>query len=334
MTEVARAAAGPNIALIKYWGNRGDPALRLAANGSISLTLDTLWTEVQVSYEERLLADTMQINGQPADAPRLARARNFMNQVRRIAKDTRFASIETRTNFPMGAGIASSAAAFAALALAAIHAAGKSLEPPELSRLARLGSGSACRSIYGGYVEWIAGGAHESSQAEPLLPPEHWPLVDLIALIDEAHKPVGSTEGHALASTSPLQLARLADTPRRLDACRQALRQRDFGRFAEIVELDSNLMHAVMLTSAPPLVYWQPATLSVMGLVARMRQDGLGVCYTIDAGPTVHCLCEPSCAAQVTAALEAVEGVRRVLRAAPGAGVRLVDEGGAAPRGA
>jgi diphosphomevalonate decarboxylase len=330
MTGVGRAAAGPNIALIKYWGNRGDPSLRLAANGSISLTLDTLSTEVQVSFQEGLRADTLQVNGQPAGGDRLTRAQSFMDQVRRLTHEPRFASIDSRSNFPMGAGIASSASAFAALALAAVQAAGKRLRPSELSRLARLGSGSACRSVYGGYVEWIATAEDATSQAEPLQPPEHWPLVDLIALIDESHKPVGSTEGHALAATSPLQAARLADTPRRLDACRQALRLRDFAALAEIVELDCNLMHAVMLTSTPRLVYWQPATLALIHRITRMRQSGLNVCYTIDAGPTVHCLSEPSCAGEATAALEAVEGVRRVLRASPGPGVRLLAADGQA----
>ena len=328
MIGSARAVAGPNIALIKYWGNHGDPALRLAANGSISITLDSLCTEVQVTFDEGLQADRLRVNGQVADAPSLARTRSFLEQVRRLASLQSHASAESRTNFPIGAGIASSAAAFAALAMAASHAAGLRLELPELSRLARLGSGSACRSIFGGYVEWIAGAAHETSQAEALFPPDHWELVDLIALIDEVHKPVGSTEGHALAPTSPLQPARLADTPRRLEACRHAIRQRDFAALAEVVELDSNMMHAVMLSSTPSLIYWQPATLSVMDLVTHLRRDGAAVCYTIDAGPSVHCLCEPGHAETVSSALAALDGVRRVLRASPGVGARLIDDAG------
>ncbi len=325
MIGSARAVAGPNIALIKYWGNRGDPALRLAANGSISITLDSLWTEVQVTFDESLRADSLRVNDQAADAARLARTHGFLQTIRRFASLECYASVESRTNFPIGAGIASSAAAFAAMAMAAGHAAGLQLELSELSRLARLGSGSACRSIFGGYVEWIAGASDQTSQAEPLFPPNHWELVDLIVLIDEVHKPVGSTEGHALASTSPLQPARLADASRRLDACRRAIRQRDFAALAQVVELDSNMMHAVMLTSTPPLIYWQPATLSVIDRVAGLRQDGAAVCYTIDAGPTVHCLCAPQDADGVATALAQLKGVQRVLRASPGVGARLVD---------
>jgi len=323
-TRTARAAAGPNIALIKYWGNRGDPVLRLAASNSISLTLDGLWTEIRVRFDETLQADSLSVNDQTATGPQLARTSAFLDIVRSRAGLQAHAAVDSQTNFPVGAGIASSAAAFAALALAASHAAGLRLTPPELSRLARRGSGSACRSIYGGFVEWIAGPDDETSQAEPLFPPEHWELIDLVALIGEAHKPVGSTEGHALAGTSPLQDARLAHTPQRLAVCRDALRLRDFARLAAVVELDSNMMHAVMLTSSPPLVYWQPATVAVVDLVSTLRRQGVAVCTTIDAGPSVHCLCAAADAEQVSAALSQVDGVLRVLRASPGAGARLL----------
>lgn len=321
----ARAQASPNIALVKYWGNRGEAALRLAASGSISITLGGLMTEIEVTFDEGLEADQLRLNGQPAQARARERTSRFLDAIRGLSGLDRFAAVESQTNFPVGAGIASSAAAFAALALAGSRAAGMQLPLPDLSRLARLGSGSACRSVYGGFVEWIAGDTHDTSLAQPLHPPEHWPLVDLVAVIDEQHKPVGSTEGHALASTSPLQQARLNDAPSRLNACRRALDRRDFEGLARVVELDSNMMHAVMLTSTPPLAYWQPPTLSVMALVGRMRRDGVSVCYTIDAGPTVHCLCEPEQAELVAAELSAIPGVRRVLRAQPGAGARLID---------
>ncbi len=154
----------------------------------------------------------------------------------------------------MGAGIASSASAFAALALAASAAAGLKLSEKDLSRLARRGSGSACRSIPGGFVEWQAGQDDDTSYAVSIAPPEHWALVDCIAIVSQEHKPTGSAEGQALAHTSLLQAARLADAPRRLEICRRAILDRDFAAFAEVVELDSNLMHAVMMTSSSPLV--------------------------------------------------------------------------------
>ena len=144
----------------------------------------------------------------------------------------------SENNFPTGAGIASSASAFAALALAASKAAGLDLPEAELSRLARRGSGSACRSIPGGFVEWQSGTGDEDSFAVSISPPDHWALADCIAVVSAEHKPTGSTEGHALAGTSPLQNARVADAPRRLDVCREAILNRDFNMLAEIIEHD------------------------------------------------------------------------------------------------
>jgi diphosphomevalonate decarboxylase len=200
------------------------------------------------------------------------------------------------------------------------------LSESELSRLARSGSGSACRSIPGGFVEWQAGSQDEDSYAFSIAPPEHWALVDCIVLVNQAHKAVGSTAGHALALTSPIQAARVADAPRRLALCRQAIMQRDFPTFAELIELDSNLMHAIMITSTPPLLYWQPATLAVMRLAQEMRQSGLPAAYTIDAGPNVHVLTPAECASEVIARLAQLEGVQQVLTAEPGGPAVLVDE--------
>jgi diphosphomevalonate decarboxylase len=224
----------------------------------------------------------------------------------------------------MGAGIASSAAAFAALALAASAAAGLKLSERELSRLARQGSGSACRSVPAGFVEWQVGETEQDSYAYSIAGPEHWDLVDCVAVVATGHKPVGSTEGHALAGSSPLQSARVADTPRRLEVCRQAIQTRDFGALAEMIELDSNLMHAVMMTSQPPLFYWQPASLMIMNEVCAWRQAGLPAAYTLDAGPNVHVICEAAAAAAVRERLLNMPGVQTVFSARPGGPAHLL----------
>ncbi len=203
-----------------------------------------------------------------------------------------YAIVESQNNFPTGTGIASSASGFAALGLAASSAAGLKLDEKALSRLARLGSGSACRSIPGGFVEWQAGTNDDDSFGYSIAPPEtHWDLVDCIALVSQEEKTVSSSLGHSLAPTSLYQPARVADAPRRLEFCRDAIRMRDFDALAAVVELDSNLMHAVMMTSTPPLFYWQPTTLTIMQEVRSMRKTGIPVCYSIDAGPNVHVLC-------------------------------------------
>lgn len=322
--KTATAQAAPNIAFIKYWGNR-DHALRLPANGSISMNLDGLFTRTRVTFEAGLERDTLLLDGREADEAALQRVSRFLDLVREKAGMKSFARVESENNFPIGSGIASSASAFAALALASSQAAGLELSEPELSRLARRGSGSACRSVPGGFVEWHAGKDDASSYAASIAPPEHWDIVDCIAVVSRAHKSTGSTEGHALADRSPLQAARIADADRRLEACRRAIQERDFQAFQEVVELDSNLMHAVMLTCRPPLVYWLPATLAVVHAVIAMREAGVDACYTIDAGPNVHVLCPASFAGEIADRLLEVTGVEEVLVARPGGPARLVE---------
>jgi diphosphomevalonate decarboxylase len=321
--DQATARAHPNIAFIKYWGNK-DNAFRIPANGSISMNLDGLETRTTVRFEAGLPADRIEINGTIAEGKAAGRVVERLDEVRGLAGFKHFAQVESRSNFPAGAGIASSAAAFAALALAASRAAGLELDEPALSRLARHGSGSACRSIPGGYVEWLPGEQDRDSYAVSIAPADHWRLVDCVVVLSDEHKQTGSTEGHALAGTSPLQPARLADAPRRLDLCRAAVLHRDFEALAAVVELDSDMMHAVMMTSHPALFYWQAATLEVMRSVREARAGGRPVCYTIDAGPNVHVLCPGKSAEDTAAWLRQLPGVRDVLRCDPGGPARLV----------
>ena len=322
-THTATAQSSPNIAFIKYWGNR-DSALRLPVNGSISMNLEGLFTRTTVSFQPSLALDELVINGREVTGKGLERVSGILDIVRQSAGIALRAEVVSGNNFPTGAGIASSAAAFAALALAATRAAG--LEWPEsaISRLARLGSGSASRSIPSGFVEWKMGAGDEDSFAVSIAPPEHWALADCVAIVAAGHKATGSTEGHALAPTSPLQAARVADAPRRLDLCRRAILERNFAALAEIIELDSDMMHAVMMTSQPQLFYWKPATLAVMETVRSWRRDGLQVAYTIDAGPNVHVICPQNEMAQVAALMGEIPGVTQVLSATVGGPARLV----------
>jgi len=318
------AIAHPNIAFIKYWGNRDD-ALRIPLNGSLSMNLAALTTTTSVEFRSDLKHDDLVIDGQGASPAALQRVSLFLDLIRaRMPQQDLKAIIISQNNFPMGAGIASSASAFAALAAAASRAAGLEMDESALSRLARHGSGSACRSVPSGFVEWLPGVDDESSYAVSIAPSNHWQLVDVIAVVNRSHKKVGSSAGHSLANTSPLQAARVADCPRRLHICRKALLEKDFTTFAEIVELDSNLMHAVMQTSSPTLLYWEPATVEIMKNVCAWRADGLPVCYTLDAGPNVHLLCLQEDAAQVESLLQPISGIETLYRSSPGSGVQLV----------
>lgn len=320
----ATAQAHPNIAFIKYWGNR-DNTLRLPVNGSISMNLDGLTTRTTVIFQPSLPFDELIINGHEVTGAGLDRVSYILDIIRGMANIHERAEVITGNNFPSGAGIASSASAFAALALAGSKAAGLDLSEPELSRLARRGSGSASRSIPSGFVEWQMGEGDEDSFAFSIAEPDHWKLADCIAIVSASHKKTGSTEGHALAPTSPLQAARVADAPRRLDLCRRAILERDFKAFASIVELDSDMMHSVMMTSTPALHYWNPASLSVMSAVREWRERGLSVCYTVDAGPNVHVICPETEARTVDKKLREINGVMDVLVARVGGAARIVN---------
>jgi diphosphomevalonate decarboxylase len=322
----ATALAHPNIAFIKYWGNR-ENTLRLPMNGSISMNLDGLYTRTSISFQPSLPFDELIINGHEITGAGLNRVAYILDIVRGMANIHERAEIVSENNFPSGAGIASSASAFAALAMAGSKAAGLNLTEAELSRLARRGSGSASRSIPGGFVEWQVGTTDDDSFAFSIAPAEHWKLVDCIAIVSASHKKTGSTEGHAIAPTSPLQAARVADTPRRLDLCRNAILNKDFGAFASIVELDSDIMHSVMMTSTPALHYWKPASLAVMNAVRQWRSEGLSACYTVDAGANVHVICLETESNTVNKRLREIDGVEDVLVARAGGPAQLLKNG-------
>ncbi len=319
----ATAKANPNIAFIKYWGNR-DNVLRLPVNGSISMNLDGLFTRTTVKFSASLLTDKLHINSTPVTGKGLDRVSYILDLVRKTANMNERAEVTSENNFPAGAGIASSAAAFAALALASSRAAGLTLSEAQLSVLARRGSGSASRSIPAGFVEWQMGKDEADSYAFSIAPVDHWNLVDCVAIVSSSHKKTGSTEGHAIAGTSPLQNARVEDAPRRIEICRNAILKKDFEAFANIIEHDSDMMHSVMMTSNPPLMYWQSATLEIFHQVREWRASGLPVGYTVDAGANVHVLCLGDSAKEVERRLREVPGVSDVLVAGVGGAAKVV----------
>lgn len=320
--RAATARGHPNIALIKYWGNR-DHDQRIPSNGSISLTLGRLETRTTVQFDPGLGSDQASIDGRLVRTTTMERISEHLDRVRVLAGVETHAQVISENNFPQSAGIASSASGFAVLTMAACGALGLDLPPEELSRLARKGSGSAARSVFGGYVELKTGQTDLQSYARQLYAPEHWNLFDLIAVISTEEKPISSSKGHRLAETSPLQAARIEDAPRRLRRCRNAIRDRDFSDLASIVEQDSDLMHAVMQTSSPPILYWLPGTVGVMRRVRELREEGLEVCYTVDAGPNVHCLCPAEAEAEVEHQLADLPYVQEIIKATPGGPIRL-----------
>lgn len=325
------AVAHSNIALVKYWGKRAgsDPALNLPDVGSISITLGGLSTRTTVSFEGH--ADEVILEGGAAAGGDKARQRilAFVSRIRRRAGMNTPVRVVTQNDFPTGAGLASSASGFAALALAASQAAGLQMSGRELSQLARCGSGSAARSLFGGFVELHKGDRADGDDcfAEPLLGPGAWPLEVLVAVTSEAHKAVGSTEGMNLTrDTSPYYSAWVTSQPQDLALARSAIAAQDFAALAEVTEGSCLTMHGLMLSSRPGLLYWKPATVAVMELVREARAQGIGACFTIDAGPQVKVVCAPGEAEKLCAQLESVPGVLRVLRSPLGGDARVVED--------
>lgn len=317
--RTATARAHPNIALVKYWG-KADEELILPVAGSMSMTLDAFATTTTVTVDPEAEADSFVLNGEAATGTALARTTRFLDHVRDLAGSSARAHVDSVNEAPTAAGLASSASGFAALALAASRAFGLSLDERALSRLARRGSGSACRSIVDRYAVWHAGSDDETSYAEQIDAPD---LRLVIVTVDGAQKAVSSREGmHLTAATSPFYDAWITSTARTLEEMVHACAAGDLERIGEITESHALRMHAVIASSTPPVRYLAPASVAVFDAAAALRADGVFAYPTADAGPNVCVLTSPAEAERVAAAV-APHGQVRIV--GPGPGAHLVD---------
>lgn len=317
----AIARARPNIALIKYWGKR-DRDRNLPAVGSISITLEDLYTEMAVEFDADLAEDSLVVNDEdsPGLLPRISRSLDA------VAGNSRpRARVRSECNFPIAAGLASSASAFAALVVAASAAAGRDRSVAELASLAGFASGSAARSLYGGFVELRNG--DDDIAVESLADAADWPLRVIAAVTASAPKPVSSGEAMEISRrASPFYRRWLDEQPADLELARSAIAARDFSKLADVAEHNCLKMHSVMWASRPPVVYWNAATLSCLQTVRDLQSRGHGVFFTIDAGPQVKAVCLQGAAAEVADALAQTPGVESVLASGIGAGAALVDK--------
>jgi diphosphomevalonate decarboxylase len=318
-------SAPANIAFIKYWGARDlDRALPL--NASISMTLERCVTQctaelIHGDQDEIWLAE--QHGGFSAPEPEfLRRAKQHLDRIRQWAGRRDCFRVATRNTFPSAAGLASSASGFAALTMAAAGALGRSDTPPaELSRLARTsGSGSASRSVLGGYVEWPAVEDEQKSQAIQLADAEHWDLRDVIAVVEIGPKAVPSLEGHRRAVTSPYFARRLELLPERLAKVRRAIAERDLDLLGPLIEEEAIDLHLIAMSSRPPIFYWAPGTVAVLRTVRELRQEGLAAWATMDAGANVHVICDSDSEEDVAERLESLAAVGFVIQDSVGAG--------------
>lgn len=322
----AAAFAPSNIALTKYWGKR-DHTLNLPLAPSISVALADLGTLTVVEPQADLEEDALFVDDRPLDDAGMAKVRRVLDEVRKLAGSHVKAGIRSINTVATARGLASSASAFAALAMAATKAYGLDLDASTLSRLARTGSGSAARSIDGGFVRWQKGeraDGHDSF-ASQVFAPEHWPLRILVAQVHGGRKAVSSTMGMAQSTaSSPLFQGWIRQCEVDVEVCQQALADKDLNKLAEVVEGNALAMHGTMLASRPPLVYWQPATVAIIHAVRQMRRDGAECLFTIDAGASVVVLCSAQDARPVAQTLGQIEGIEQVLQTRVGPGARLV----------
>lgn len=318
----AVAVANANVALVKYWGKRDDQ-LNLPAVGSISLTLAGLRAVATVAVHRGAAARFVQ-DGRPVDGAAGASMAHFLD----LLSGNRGTALATtvEANFPIGAGLASSAAIYCAVTAAALAVLGRRVTRGQLSALARQGSGSAARSVYGGLVEWHRGSASDGSDsvATQILREDEWPLALVVAITSEGLKRHPSRDAmRHVAATSPLYAGWLAAQDDDLRAMRAAIAARDLAEVGRIAEENCLRMHATGFAARPPVVFWTPATLAAMDAVHALRDGGVGAWFTIDAGPQVKVLCAPADADAVAERLRAVPGVLRVLRSGSGPGVAM-----------
>jgi len=315
------AIAPSNIAFIKYWGKR-DEKLRLPANSSISVNLSNIYTTTTVEFSSQYKNDNIIINGARKDKE-IKRVIYQLDRIRKLAKSKLKAKVVSRNNFPAASGLASSASGMAALTVAASKALGLNLSEKKLTILARLGSGSACRSIPDGWVEWIEGKDSQSSFAYPLFPKDYWDLSIIGVLVESGEKRVSTTDGHKLANTSLFFQTRLKNINQKIYTIKRLIKEKNFKEFGLLLENEALEMHAVMLTSTPSLIYWQPATIEIMKLTQQLREEGLPVYFTFDAGPHLLLVCEAVNTEEIVKRLKKNNLVKKIIINKPAFGTRL-----------
>lgn len=327
----ATAIAPTNIAFTKYWDKKNED-LRLPENGSISMTLSDLLTTTTVEFSPEYKKDQVIINGGGVEAGEAERVIKHLDRIRKMAginlKAGRrmHAKMVSKNNFPTGTGLSSSASGFAALSLAASKASGLNLSEKELSILARQGSGSACRSIPSGFVEWLDGNASDTSYATQIFTPDWWAIADVVAVVSVGKKEVSTSIGQQTAKSSPFMAVRKSHMKEKNELCKKLIQEKSFKEFGELIEAESLELHSIMLTQRPALIYWTPGTLKIMKLTSHWRAEGIPVYFTINTGQDIHLICEQKDVEKVKDKLKDIEEVKDIIVNTPGEGTRLSDK--------
>ena len=315
--------ASSDIALVKYWGKK-DEILRLPENGSISMILSGLDTVTTVEFDEKLKQDEVIIQGESEEGE-AGRVVKHLERIRDLAGQKTFAKVVSQNTFPKGTGLSSSGSGFAALTIAATKAIGMELSEKEMSILARQGSGTACRCVCGGIVEWKDGDTSETSYSESIFPAGYFDIRDVVAVVDEGKKLISSTQGHALANTSPFYQVRLSTIRAKIELVRKALRERNFDDLGKLIESEALEFHSILLTSQPSMIAWYPGSVEVMLAVQAMRREGIKAYFTINTGFNVHVLTLPEFETQVKEKLSKLSLVINTISAKVGEKPELLE---------
>ena len=317
------AKAPANIAFIKYWGKK-NPKLRLPLSNSVSMNLSNVFTTTTVEFSPQLKKDQIIMDKEHLSIDEAERIIKHLDLIREKAKIPFKAKVKTKNNFPKGTGTSSSASGFAALTLAGCKAAGLNLNEKELSIIARLGSGSACRSIPDGFVEWQKGNSSKTSFAKTIYLTKYWQLADIVVIVSQEKKKISSSQGHAKAESSPFLNQRIENLPKKIKRLKLALKAKNFSTLGQIIEEEAINMHAVMMTSSPAIFYWLPKTLEIILAIKEWRDQGLESYFTIDAGPIVHIICEKKDVLKIKSKLSQIVEIQKTIVNYPSQGAHLV----------
>jgi diphosphomevalonate decarboxylase len=297
-----------DVAFIKYWGKKDD-VLRLPENGSLSMKLDGLDTVTTVEFRPELAADEVMIAGE-SDPAEAARASQHLDLIRQQLGVTQFAKVVSQNTFPKATGLSSSGSGFAALTLAAVGATGNELSERDLSILARQGSGTACRAVCGGFVEWLDGDSTDTSYSHTIFPASHWDLRNVVVVVGRSRKAVATTKAHESAQSSPLFEPRMQYIKTKLLDVKDALALKDFTKLGTLIEQEALEFHSLLLTSQPPYLAWHPGTVEVMLTVYQLRQQGVECYFTINTGHNVHVITLPEHEQTVQKAMQSLSLVK------------------------
>lgn len=319
----SKARAHTNIALIKYWGKR-DETLFLPMNSSLSLTLDEFYTETTVELSDSFETDRFILNNERQDDRETTKISRFLDLFRQEAGIQTAAKITSQNFVPTAAGLASSASAFAALGAAMNEASGLRMDLATLSTYVRRGSGSATRSVYGGFVEWQMGTNSADSMAIEI-DDASWDIGMITVAVNTNKKSVSSRDGMKLTvETSAFYPAWLESTAKDLIAIKEAIHKQDFQQLGEITESNGMKMHGTMLAALPPFSYWEALTVEVLTKIREIRRQGWQCYFTMDAGPNVKILCRYSDAEAIKKLLTTAFPDNPVIISKVGGGVKLL----------